>query len=397
MDNVDKLLLELKRVLSVVDDNYITKIALILKLPSEYDNLFYHYADTCGVDRINAKSLCINKINGSNKDISSCLFDYYAMKDISSDSAFFTDLYKIIDDNLEYYYNDVDELQELIENNKSVIDGLNELYGINKNEEINYIKLYLSSLFYSYMATYINIVDTDDYYVDEDTRFIDIYNSLNDIDNINEVISIFNSNIDEILDIFYIYSNLDKEGKDRVHANIINKNKINNVINICPFSIMMYKRYFSMYYNNEELKCIEIGRITIEVINDMIKNAYDCKYNFNDVIKNTVNIIKSSSMDYNIDKWLKYLCSNVYENIKLKDKYDKDESSFIKVVNDNTMINSIFNYEYLVEYIVKKFYEFNSEIYDEKVLKDLRDNTCDSDKTLIKKINPFYEEIENIK
>ena len=61
------------------------------------------------------------------------------------------------------------------------------------------------------------------------------------------------------------------------------------------------------------------------------------------------------------------------------------------------MINSIFNYEYLVEYIVRKFYEFNSEIYDEKVLKDLRDNTCDSDKTLIKKINPFYEEIENLK
>ena len=397
MDNVDKLLLELKRVLSVIDDEYITKIALILKLPSEYDRLFYHCAYTCGVDRNNAKSLCINKINGSNKDISKCLFDYYAMKDISSYSALFTDLYKIIDDNLEYYSNDVDELQELIENNKSVIDGLNELYSINITSEINYIKLYLSSLFYSYMATYINIVETDDYYMDEDTRFIDIYNSLNDIDNINEVISIFNSNIDEILDIFYIYSNLDKKGKDRVHTNIINKNKINNVINICPFSIMMYKRYFSLYYNNEELKSIEIGKITIRVINDMIKEAYDGTYSFEDIIKNAVSIIKSSSMDYNIDKWLKYLCSNVYENIKLKDKYDKDESSFIKVVNDNTMINSIFNYEYLVEYIVRKFYEFNSEIYDEKVLKDLRDNTCDSDKTLIKKINPFYEEIENIK
>ena len=102
-------------------------------------------------------------------------------------------------------------------------------------------------------------------------------------------------------------------------------------------------------------------------------------------------------MDYNIDKWLKYLCSNVYENIKLKNSYDEDELAFIKVVNNNIMLNSIFNYEYLVEYVIKKFYEFNSEIYDEQVLKELRDNTCDSDKTLIKKINPFYEEIENIK
>ena len=102
-------------------------------------------------------------------------------------------------------------------------------------------------------------------------------------------------------------------------------------------------------------------------------------------------------MNYNIDKWLKYLCSNVYENIKLKNSYDKDELSFIKVVNNNAIVNSIFNYEYLVEYIIKKFYEFNSEIYDKKVLKDLRDNTTESDKILIKRINPFYEEIENIK
>ena len=397
MDNVDKLLLELKRILSVVDDEYVTKIALILRWSSEYDRLFYKCADICGVDKKRAKSMCIDKINGINKDISMSLFDYYALKDINSDTVFFTDLYKIIDDNLEYYYNDIDELQELIENNKSAIDGLNELYGINKNEEINYIKLYLSSLFYSYMASYINIVDNVDYYVDEDTRFIEIYNSLNDIDNINEVISIFNSNIDEILDIFYIYSNLDKEGKDRVHTNIINKNKINNVINICPFSIMMYKRYFSMYYNNEELKSIEIGKITIRVINDMIKDSYDGINNFNDVIKNTVKIIKSSSMDYNIDNWLKYLCSNVYENIKLKNDYDNDELTFIKVVEENVMLNRLFNYECLLEYIIKKFYEFNSEIYDKQVLKKLRDNTSERDKVLLKKINPFYEEIENLK
>ena len=397
MDNVDKLLLELKRILSVVDDEYVTKIALILRWSSEYDRLFYKCADICGVDKKRAKSMCIDKINGINKDISMSLFDYYALKDINSDTVFFTDLYKIIDDNLEYYYNDIDELQELIENNKSVIDGLNELYGINKNEEINYIKLYLSSLFYSYMASYINIVDNVDYYVDEDTRFIEIYNSLNDIDNINEVISIFNSNIDEILDIFYIYSNLDKEGKDRVHTNIINKNKINNVINICPFSIIMYKRYFSMYYNNEELKSIEIGKITIRVINDMIKDSYDGINNFNDVIKNTVKIIKYSSMDYNIDNWLKYLCSNVYENIKLKNDYDNDELTFIKVVEENVMLNRLFNYECLLEYIIKKFYEFNSEIYDKQVLKKLRDNTSERDKVLLKKINPFYEEIENLK
>ena len=43
MNNIDKLLLELKRVLSVIDDNYITKIESILDGDSEYDRLFYHY------------------------------------------------------------------------------------------------------------------------------------------------------------------------------------------------------------------------------------------------------------------------------------------------------------------------------------------------------------------
>ena len=152
-----------------------------------------------------------------------------------------------------------------------------------------------------------------------------------------------------------------------------------------------------MYYNNEELKSIEIGRITIRVINDMIKDSYDGINSFNSIIKNTVKIIKSSSMDYNIDKWLKYLCSNVYENIKLKNSCDNDELIFIKVVEENEMLNNLFNYEYLLEYIIKKFYEFNSELYDEQVLKELRDNTCERDKVLLKRINPFFEEIENIK
>ena len=397
MDNIDNLLLELKRILSILDGEYINKISLILKGESEYDRFFYHCASICGVDKEYAKSLCFDKIKNGDKGISDCLFDYYATKDINSDSVLFTDLYKVIDDSLDYYFNKVDELQELIENNKSAIDGTNEFYGIDIYEEIIYIKLYLTSIFYSYMATYINKVDADDYYMDEDTRFIDIYNSLNECVSLSEVISIFNSNIDEILDIFYIYCNLDKKGKDSIHNNIIKKNIINNVIRICPFSIMMYKRYFSMYYNNEELKSIEIGRITIRVIDNMIKDAYDLKHNFNNIIKNAVSIIKSSLMNYNIDKWLKYLCSNVYENIKLKKSYDKDELVFIKAVEDNVMLDNIFNYEYLVEYIFKKFYEFNSEIYDEQVLKTLRDNTCDSDKILIKKINPFYEEIENIK
>ena len=94
---------------------------------------------------------------------------------------------------------------------------------------------------------------------------------------------------------------------------------------------------------------------------------------------------------------IKYLCSNVYENIKLKNNYDNDELTFIKVVEENVMLNRLFNYECLLEYIIKKFYEFNSEIYDKQVLKNLRDNTNERDKVLLKRINPFYEEIENIK
>lgn len=180
MDKIDELLLEIKRVLSIIDDNYIIKIKSILDGDSEYDKLFYHHVDRLGIDRKIAKRLCIEKVEKVTRyiDTNNRLKDYYRIKQINDKDSVFTDLYHIIDDNLQNYYDDIDELQELIINKSEVINGLNAAYDINVLEEIIYIKLYLSGIVYEYMNSYIDDVDCDDYHIDEDTRYINIYNIL---------------------------------------------------------------------------------------------------------------------------------------------------------------------------------------------------------------------------
>ena len=244
------------------------------------------------------------------------------------------------------------------------------------------------------MNSYIEVVDSDDYYVDEDTRYINVYNLFGQVDDVKDVICIFDSYIDEIIDIYGLYINLDKHGQNLIHLKTIKSNKVKELIQICPFSIMMFKRYYNLYYNNEELKSIEIGNLTLRIIEDMIKDAYNGMYNFDDIIKNSLKIIKCSSMNYDIDKWLKYLCANVYENIIIKSIKDKDELVFLESIKNSNIINSIMHQDVLQEYIIKKFYEFNHEVYDIESLKDLRNSESNKDKIMIKRINPFYDDIE---
>ena len=84
-----------------------------------------------------------------------------------------------------------------------------------------------------------------------------------------------------------------------------------------------------MYYKNEKLKSIELGNVTLTIINDMIKASHDNNKTFNDAFKDTVLIIKNSKKEYDIFKWINYLVANVYENLLVKDKLDINEKSFM--------------------------------------------------------------------
>ena len=242
------------------------------------------------------------------------------------------------------------------------------------------------------MLSYIDVVDIDDYYIDEDTRYTNIYNLFNQIDTTKEVIDIFDNYCDEIIDIYDIYLNLDKHGKDLVHLKVLKSDNINKVMNICPFSILYYKDFYNMYYINEKLKSIEIGNITLTIMEDMIQDVYRKDSNIKDIYKRTIKIIKGSKKDYDIFKWFNYLTANVYENIINKDKIDECEKIFVSYIRED--INNIINNDYLLEYILYKFYEFNHDIYDVKALVDLRNKTSNNDKVLIRKINPYYNDVE---
>ena len=388
MDNIDKLLLELKKVLSVIDDNYITKIESILDGDSEYDRLFYHYVKRFGIDEKNSKALCIDRIKSVAKKYD--ITDYYILLDLDNESTI-TDIYRIIDDNIYEYYGDINHLQSLIEKKENVICGIYSVYGIKRNEEIAYIKLYLSNVFYSYISSYIDIVGDDDYYVNEDTSYIDIYKSLNEIKETRDVIDIFDKNMDEIIDIYDLYMDLDKHGRDLIHMKMLKSDSLMKSIKICPFSITMYKDYYNLYYKNEKLKSIEIGNITLTIMEDMIKDSYDNNYNKNDIYKRTINIIKGSNKEYDTLKWFDYLAANVYENILNKEIINRNEKMFVDYINQGE--TNFINNDSLLEYILYKFYEFNNEIYDVKSLKNLRNNINSKNKIMIKKINPYYDDL----
>lgn len=391
MDNIDNLLLELKRVLSVVDDNYISKIKSILAGDSEYDKLFYHYVDKLGLDKGVSKQLCSEKIKSVSKNNS--ISDYYIIKEING-SVIFTDIYSVIDDNVSDYYDDLDYLQRLIINKDNIISGINAAYGINKNNENIYTKLYLAHIFYSYMLSYIDIFDDNDSFVNEDNDYIDVYKSFNQIDNIKDIIDVFDNYVDEIIDIYELYLDLDKHGRNLIHLKVLNSDNLKTAIKICPFSIMMYKNFYNMYYKNEKLKSIELGDVTLTIINDMIKASHDNNKTFNDAFKDTVLIIKNSKKEYDIFKWINYLVANVYENLLVKDKLDINEKRFMEYINQ--VGDSIINNNCLLEYVIYKFYEFNHVVYDLKSLKELRDTISFKDKKIIKKINPYYTDIDRI-
>ena len=59
------------------------------------------------------------------------------------------------------------------------------------------------------------------YYIDEDTRYINIYNILCQINDVSDVIDIFDNHIYEIIYIYSMYLKLDRHGKDLIHLKII--------------------------------------------------------------------------------------------------------------------------------------------------------------------------------
>ena len=146
------------------------------------------------------------------------------------------------------------------------------------------------------------------------------------------------------------------------------------------------------YYSNEKLKSIEIGNITLTIMEDMIKDSYDNNYNKNDIYKRTISIIKGSNKEYDTLKWFDYLTANVYENILNKEFVDRNEKIFVDYINQG--ITNVINNDCLLEYVLYKFYEFNNEIYDVKSLKDLRNNINSKNKTMVKRINPYYDDLK---
>ena len=398
--NICLLLDKLKETLSIIDDNYVDKIYNIMINESEYDKLFYKYASSYNLNKKNIKEQCkeyILKSTKSNIFTKKNILKYYNynteekldnkidLKDFS-----FSNIYDEIDSGLTSFYESADDLKQGLSDNSSI--GMFDIkYGIKKNIENLHIKLYLLTIYLEYYNYYLNYIP-ESVFFDYDDSFYELYNDLLNSTDIFELFSIFNENIDDILITYNNYAVLSKNEIDKIHINSIETDIVKKLVEIYPPVIFAFRKYYGYKFNDEKIDSIRLGEKTIEIINDLIResNGFVCK----NIYEKSLLIINSEEYSENIYNWMMVLITNVYEHLLLE-KSSTETNKYISIIENSQDFKMLMKNKSFICYIIKKFYEYNNEIYDEKSLFDLNSKISIEKKKLVKKLNPYYNQEEN--
>ena len=399
-ENIRLLLDKLKETLSIIDDKYIDKIYNILISDSDYDKLFFKYVNDYKLDKNNIKQECIKYILKNTKSSffnKNDITNYYngnieekKENNIELKNVFFSNIYDEIDFGLTSFYESAYDLKKGLYDNDSI--GMFDIkYGINKSVENIHIKLYLLTVYLEYYNYYLNYIP-ESVFFDYNDSFYEIYNDLLDTKDTFELINIFNENIDEILTTYNNYVTLKKNEIDNIHINSINTNIVNNLFNIYPPAIFAFRKYYGYKFNDEKIDSIRLGEITLEIVNNLIKESNG--FIHKNIFKKTLLIINSKEYSENIYYWMMVLISNVYEHLLLDNK-TKESNNYISVIENSNDYKNLMEDKKFMCYIIKKFYEYNHELFDEKALCDLNNKISIEKKKVIKKINPYYNQEEN--
>ena len=398
--NISSLLDKLKEILSIIDDNYIDKIYDILINESEYDKLIFKYASNYNLDKKNIKDLCMKyilKSTRSNNFTKKDLVKYYN-NDIEENidnkidlkAVSYSNIYDEIDFGLTSFYESADDLKKGLYDNDSI--GMFDIkYKISKPIENLHIKLYLLTIYLEYYNYYLNYIPESVFFDYEDS-FYKIYNDLLNSTDMFELISIFNENIGDILITYNNYAILSKNEIDKIHINSIKTDIVKKLFEIYPPVIFVFRKYYGHKFNDEKIDSIRIGEKTLEIINDLIResNGVVCK----DIYEKSLLIINSKEHSENIYNWMMFLITNVYEHLLLE-KQSKESNKYISIIENSNDYKMIMKNKSFICYIMKKFYEYNNEIYDEKSLCALNKKISKEKKEVIKRINPYYKQEEN--
>ena len=398
--NISLLLDKLKETLSIIDDNYIDKIYNILINKSEYDKLFFKYASNYNLDKKNIKEICIKYISKNTKSnifTKRDIVKYYNVNieeklgnKIDLKDVFFSNIYDEIDFGITSFYENLDDLKKGLYDNSSL--GMFDIkYGIKKPIENLHIKLYLLTIYLEYYNYYLNYIPESVFFDYEDS-FYEIYNDLLNSTNMYELISIFNDNIDDILITYNNYTILSKNEIDKIHINSVKTDIVKKIFEIYPPAIFAFRKYYGYKFNDEKIDSIRIGEKTLEIINDLIResNGIICK----SIYEKSLLIINSKEYSENVYNWMMFLITNVYEHL-LVEKSSIESNKYISIIENSNDYRILIKNKSFICDIIKKFYEYNNEVYDEKSLCDLNNKISIEKKKVIERINPYYNQEEN--
>lgn len=405
-DKLLNFLNEYREVLKVLGSKYSEKIYETLISDSKWDNLFFEKAKEYGLNVDNLKSDVIKRITSDyhsftnefiklnskekftqlKKDKALDIIEkFYEINDIYTPNCDIDDMYEIL-------YEEIMNHMLTGKNSNYKIEELFEMLDIEKQEVEKFLPLVFCANFYETVNYYLNI-DLDNEILDNELFFpIDVMNHsvftmLDTAKNVEEVMEIYSINYETIMKAFYFQFNLDQMQKDKIKQAIIDEGKIKNLVNICPFIIFNYRKFYNCKFEAEEIESVRITQEIIEIIESLNIGANPK----NDTYLSTLTIINSMSTHENTDNWFKYVISNVYENIVNLSVTTNEDRTFIRYI-ENHGVNDIIHEKGVMLWILSKFYIYNSFDTDIQTLSALREKTPKIKKKYIQKINPYYNE-----
>lgn len=428
MDSENKIYLLLKNYknkLDIIRGNSIEKIILTLKFNSDYDKLFFSETQKLNLDKNDIKKNCISDIlktyydntkiacdknyiekfkELSNKELNMIVKDYFRIKEMDFNDTIINTIFKCLNEQLEFYMfekecrkgNFIKNIKDDLNSKKVLLPFLKDLFEMDTKEEKILIKLFLTARFYqliNYYLTYdFNSALNEEYYEVNEIDY-KIYNALDNIKHIIQAINIFDMYSEIIIQSNSFYGNLSKFEKENIVNSIIKDGKEVNLFRIFPYMIFEYNSYYNLKFKSDDLECVVVGRSVLNILQDLSSQGKS-KLSNNQLYLSCIQLIKANYQNINCLKVFKYIASNVYENICVKDEVNSDEENYVDLIESAIDYEEMLENTELLAWIIYKFYEFNGDFFEENELRILKEKVGNKNKVYLKKLNPYYDEEE---
>lgn len=189
------------------------------------------------------------------------------------------------------------------------------------------------------------------------------------------------------------YGNLSKFEKENIVNSIIKDGKEVNLFRIFPYMIFEYNSYYNLKFKSDDLECVVVGRSVLNILQDLSSQGKS-KLSNNQLYLSCIQLIKANYQNINCLKVFKYIASNVYENICVKDEVNSDEENYVDLIESAIDYEEMLENTELLAWIIYKFYEFNGDFFEENELRILKEKVGNKNKVYLKKLNPYYDEEE---